>query len=287
MRREYAELLPVPVETITKARLREVLEAAAARGARVSGRHGFRYLRTVLRWARATDRIAGDPAAEITAREVTAAVGRERRRERVLSPMEIARLWRVLEQRPHDPYSQVFRVILLTGQRLGEVTGMRWDDVDLDRREWRQPTNKSDRPHVVPLSDAAAAIIARRARGSNSGHVFVSTAGTPLDGRRGNWSRATATFGAAAGVTGWTRHDLRRTFATVLASLRVDRGVIELLLNHAETAGKGGLVASIYNRHGYAAEKLAAVEKLAMHIRRLADGAAAEVIEMRSAVIAG
>ena len=56
-----------------------------------------------------------------------------------------------------------------------------------------------------------------------------------------------------------------------MASLRVDKGIIEMLLNHATTAGRGGLVASIYNRHSYDIEKRDATDKLAAYIRELAD----------------
>ena len=60
------------------------------------------------------------------------------------------------------------------------------------RAEWRQPTNKSDRPHVVPLSAAAAAIIEARPRRRGVPYVFTTSAGGRIDRRSGNFYRATA-----------------------------------------------------------------------------------------------
>jgi integrase len=155
---------------------------------------------------------------------------------------------------------------------------MRWADLDLERAEWTQVENKSDRRHVVPLSGAAAALVGGRPR--RGALVFTTAAGGRLDARSGNWDRFTKGIAERSGVAGWSRHDLRRTAATMLAELKVERVVIELLLNHSERAAKGGAVASIYNRHSYAAEKRNAVEKLAERVAAIAAGRTGKVLEL-------
>ena len=62
------------------------------------------------------------------------------------------------------------------------------------------------------------------------------------------------------GVAGWTLHDLRRTFATRLAEMKVAPHVVERLLNHKlgsianKTDGIVSAVAEVYNRAAYMSE---------------------------------
>jgi integrase len=65
-------------------------------------------------------------------------------------------------------------------------------------------------------------------------------------------------------VQPWTLHDLRRTFASDLASLGVRIEVIEKLLNHVSGSFAG--VAGIYQRHTYLEEMRAAVAAWERHI---------------------
>jgi integrase len=292
--REFRDLAALPAAEITDAHLWRVLDAATARDAQVSGWHALRYLRTVLGWALSRKLIERDPTTDLPLKDIRGRM-KERTRERVLSPDELGRLWRTLEASPGDVYSAIYRVAALTAQRVGEVAGMQWEELDLARGEWRQRTNKSDRPHLVPLSAEALDVIRaqlrreRKAGGKGRANpekvpfVFATSTGGRLDRRSGNWHRATDRFAAASGVSEWGPHDLRRTAATILAEAKVAPVVIEQLLNHAEGAGKGSLVAAIYNRHSYGMEKRQAVELLAKRIRALAVEQWAEVIEIRPA----
>ena len=163
LRREYGALFDLPLTAMTDEKLLAIADAAVARGAPCRG----------LAWA------AGAAHNLSLGGRAQADRGRPDRRlplqgpvrqmkggtrDRVLSPDEIARLWRTWEANPTDPYSGMFRLMLLTGQRRGEVAGLRWNDVDFDRREWKQLANKSSRPHRVPLSAMALEIIAAAAK---------------------------------------------------------------------------------------------------------------------------
>src|SRR4051794_36556067 len=233
--REFRDLARLPLAEITDAHLWRVLDAATARGSQVSGWHALRYLRTVLGWALSRKLIGHDPTADLPLKDIRARM-RERSRERVLSSDEFGRLWRALEADRDDVYSAIYRLVALTAQWVGEVAAMRWTDLDLARGDWRQPTNKSDRPHVVPLSSEALALIRSRPRRERVPSVFTTSTGGQLDRRSGNWHRSAARFAKASRVDGWGPHDLRRTAATVLAELRIPPVVIEQLLNHAEGA---------------------------------------------------
>jgi integrase len=159
-------------------------------------------------------------------------------RERVLSRDELRALWRGLGD---DPFSEVVRLLLLTGQRRDEIGKLTWSEVDLVRKQIVLPASrtKNGREHTLPLSTQALAIIERQPRRNSSEFVF---------GNRGvqNWSRAKLALDQRLGLAPWRLHDLRRTCATQMAELGTQPSVIETCLNHVSGTRAG--VAGIYNR---------------------------------------
>ncbi len=84
---------------------------------------------------------------------------KEKSRDRVLSDDEIKALWKDLESRA-EPTASIYRLVVLTGQRPGEVKAMRWSDMDGENIWTIPPTEtKNKREHKVPLSSNALAII--------------------------------------------------------------------------------------------------------------------------------
>ena len=81
------------------------------------------------------------------------------------------------------------------------------------------------------------------------------------------WSKSKVYIDNVSGTTGWTLHDLRRTFATNLAKLGTPPHVIEALLNHKSGEIRG--VAAIYNRHRYLDEMRKALEQYEVHLAQL------------------
>jgi integrase len=121
----------------------------------------------------------------------------------------------------------------------------------------------------VPLSSLAKEIIADLPQFGE--HVFRSRRqDKPVQG----WSKAKVRVDT--NIPGWQLHDLRRTFATQLRSLGVDRVVVSKLLNHAEAG-----VTSIYDRYAADPEKTAAMERWANRLREIISGApASNVVQM-------
>jgi integrase len=288
--REYRAFINLPATDLTHDAIEKTLDEAKARSSRVSGARGLQYLRPILSWAVDKKHIAIDPVDALGADKIKKLRKsmRHKDRDRILDVGEIVALWRAWEAEPECHYGRLMRFALLTGQRRSECAAMRWEDVDLGRREWRQTENKSSRPVVVPLSTLALEVMGEPGRGL----VFPSRGGSSAAGSAGNWSRAMEKYSTRSGVQRWTVrdqrrwtvHDIRRTFASLLAELKVDRTVVELLLNHSNSSAKGGPVAAIYNRHSYATEKAEAVERLARHLRGLiGGGTATNVIELRRA----
>ena len=139
---------------------------------------------------------------------------------------------------------------------------MRWDEIDWGNATWTIPgeRTKNGRPHTVPLSPLAVAILKGLPKRDKVVFLARGRSATPYDG----YSKAKPALDALAGITGWTLHDLRRTAATGMAKHGVPPHVVERILNHV--SGTFGGVAGIYNRFAYADEMRAALTEWEKHI---------------------
>jgi integrase len=181
-------------------------------------------------------------------------------RDRALADAEAAKVWLAA---PENDYGRIIRLLLLTGCRRDEIGGLRWSEVDLKARTITLPgvRTKNGRPHVIPLSEPAMAILGGLIHRANRDLIFGLGAG----GFSG-WSKSKAQFDKAAKLKeAWTLHDLRRTAATRMADIGVQPHVIEALLNHI--SGHKAGVAGTYNLSTYAAEKKAALDLWASHLQ--------------------
>lgn len=187
-------------------------------------------------------------------------------RDRILSDAELATIWKAV---PNDDYGRIVKLLLLTGQRREEIGGLRWSEIDDgDEALIALPSSrtKNSRPHDVPLSDIALAVLKDQKRIDGRDLVFGSG-----EGGYSGWSRSKARLDAVCNVKNWTLHDLRRTCATGMADLGVQPHIIEAVLNHV--SGHKAGVAGIYNRSSYATEKRQALDLWAGHINVVrADG---------------
>jgi integrase len=129
------------------------------------------------------------------------------------------------------------RFILLTAARREEVVEMRRRDIDVGNRVWRKPRIKStrggQRGQSLPLSEAALKLLRDLPHfdAAKPGDlVFPNSRG----GQLGNWPRFQTAINRASGTTGWHRHDLRRTAATLMQSLNVAVSTIDQILGHAD-----------------------------------------------------
>ncbi len=208
-------------------------------------------------------------------------------RAHALKPAEIATLWRAWTAIGY-PFGDVQKLLLLTAQRRGEVAEMEWGEIDLAARIWTIPAqrSKSRREHIVPLSNAAADILAGLPRFGGGPFAFTTTGGQrPVSGFSKAKS-ATATeveklvkAGDAEPVADWRIHDLRRTARTGMAELGIPEIVCERVLNHAPRGLPG-----IYNRHEYQAEKADALDRWAQRVNEIVTPPPANVLKMREAV---
>jgi integrase len=190
---------------------------------------------------------------------------KETPRDRALDDDEIVALWKASDA-AGSQYASIVRLLLLTGERWSEVTGMRSSELDQKARTWTLPPErtKNKRQHIVPLPPQAWAIIEAMPRIGDSDLVFTNNGQRPLGGRNRAKEKIDAEMKPA---TPWVFHDLRRSAATGMQRIGVQMHVIEKALNHV--SGSFGGIVSVYQTHSYAAEVRVALEKWANHIDHL------------------
>jgi integrase len=246
--RVFRSHLSTPLSTLTVGALQMTADGYAAKQ---SASFAVRCLSPVLRWAVA-------PGRAYVSRDLLdlRLPASRRSRDRVLSRDELAALLPTLRA-SDSPYADAMRLVLLTACRKGEVTTARWRHIDLNTATWTLPETKNGMQHVVPLSRQAVALLkARRPeRADPAGLAFTSK-----DKALNSWSHATAQLQQASGTVGWTRHDLRRTCATMLGEMGVMPDIVEATLNHVSIRSP---LAATYNRSRYRPQVAAALQRLA------------------------
>jgi integrase len=173
-------------------------------------------------------------------------------RERVLTKDELRKLWQALGD---DKFSEIVRLLLLTGQRRNEIGKLQWSEIDLARKLIVLPAErtKNGRAHELPLSRQALAIIERQPRRNASAFLFSNTAGFK------DFGAAKAKLDQRIGIAEWRLHDLRRSMATYMSELGVQPHHIDAVLNHY--SGHRAGVSGVYQRAKYADEMRSALQK--------------------------
>lgn len=238
------------IRSITKADILGIVDAASERGALYQANRIHAHLRKLFNWCMERGIIETSPVAG------TKSPTREQPRDRVLTDDEIRAVLSVCANEPY-PFGQFVPLLLATAQRRGEVSQMKWSQVDLDAKQWviSAELSKNGKPHVVPLNDYALRMLAAVPRFEDCDWVFTTTRRSPISG----FSKALRHIHEQSETSGWRFHDLRRTATTGMARLGIQPHVVEKVLNHI--SGKISGVAAVYNRYGYDAERLEALDK--------------------------
>ncbi len=217
-------------------------------------------------------------------------------KDRTLSDDELKAFWHALDNANLAPGTiAALRVLMLLGQRPGEISGMARSELDhiddADGPRWEIPAErmKARKAHVVPLPPLAKQIITTALQ-PDSDFVFASKYADRERLARHSMSQAMRRLidGLEADGDGVARlkanpptpHDLRRTVATGMSRLRIPREDRLAVLAHSQddTHGKH------YDRYERLDEKRVALETWERHVRKVINGGA-EIIPLRSAVL--
>jgi integrase len=162
----------------------------------------------------------------------------------------------------NDDFGVILKLLMLTGQRAGEIAGLRWSEVDAERNVISLPgeRTKNGRPHEIPIARAARELLEARPHIAGRDLVFGK-----WGGRFTGWAKPRLALDERTGpLPHWVIHDLRRSVATGMADIGIQPHIIEAVLNHV--SGHKGGIAGIYNRAQYATEKAQALARWDEHL---------------------
>jgi integrase len=207
--------------------------------------HAFAAVQTFLNWAVRRRFLSASPIAGVPSPPKSAG------RSRVLSNAELKAVWTAADRL--GTFGDIVKLLLATGQRRGEIASLQISSIDLENKTITLPREitKNGREHTFPIGPLAASFF------STTSQQFIFPARGKSSKTFNGWSKSKAALDKICGVTNWTLHDLRRTFATRLAELGISPHIIERLLNHV--TGQISGVAAIYNRASYLPEMRAAI----------------------------
>jgi integrase len=274
-----------PLEEVTRSRvrtlLRDVFEASGGQANRVRA-----LLSQMFNFAIAEERLTENPVTHV------ARMSEHSARTRTLTDGELKAFWRGLQNsdnlviRDKKAGEDVLisrgvriaiELAMFTLQRRAEVSGMRRAELDLDRKTWLIPAErtKGRAEHLVPLSDRAAALIEdalklqEMRRKGESEFVFPSPHSNDAPIEAAALSHAMADLTAALEFDDVRLHDLRRTGATGIAALGVPPYIVSKVLAHKDGGGGAAITARHYNLYAYAAEKRDALDRWSTHLEGL------------------
>jgi integrase len=159
----------------------------------------------------------------------------EGKRKRYLKGDELRLLTKALAEHEDQRVANVFRLLLLTGARKGEVLSATWDQFDFGGNVWTKPaaTTKQRQEHEIPLSPVALQLLEtmRKTSAPTARFLFPSHGTT---GHLTEVKKAWAAVCRAGGIVGLRVHDLRHSYASMLASAGYSLPTIGALLGHTQ-----------------------------------------------------
>lgn len=247
----YGHLL---AKDITATHIHEILDSICNRGSGTMANRTLEIIRKVFNYAleRPETGINCNPCERISKPTM------ETRRDRVLNSDEICAVWESFDKEPFLT-SNIFKLMFLTAQRVGEVCKIRREDIDFKERLWTIPAHyaKNKKSHRVPLNDKAIATIKevlefQLKENKLSPWLFPS----PKEGQPIQYIHKAAARVRINSKVDFIPHDLRRTATTGMASLGIPSFIFAKVINHTDRS-----VTAIYDRYSYDKEKRAALEK--------------------------
>ena len=259
----------------------ELLDAIVDRGAPIGANRTLAVIRRMFSWAVERDILGASPCVSINA------PAKENRRDRALSDSEIHTFWHGLANaRITEASRLVLKFQLMTAQRRGEVATAEWTEFDRDAGLWTIPAEKAKNGvlHIVPLAPQALDLLDTieaispepESDALPSRFLFPSPVGDkPITAS--SVSHALSKNRGRIGIENVTPHDLRRTAATAMAAMGVDRTVLAKVLNHVDSGVTGR-----YDTHSYIPEKRSALERWGRKVEAIITGEPAnkKVVEL-------
>jgi integrase len=258
-------LYPMPLSDVGRKDIARVLTSIRNRGRDIEANRTRSTLIDMFAWAMGEGLADANPVIGTNRTD-------EESRDRVLSAGELKLIW---DHSGDSEFGKIIRLLMLTGCRAREISGLRWPEIDLQAATINLPKErvKNRKAFTIPLSPTAKAIVESVPRRAGRDLLFGKANCGPYDGWTVSRDLLDKRIEAAAGerLEPWVVHDIRRSVVTHMADLGILPHIIEACVNH-QSGAKGG-VAGIYNRSTYEPEKREAMERWATRLAVIVSGA--------------
>ncbi|HEY7248218.1 MAG TPA: site-specific integrase [Xanthobacteraceae bacterium] len=212
-------------------------------------------------------------------------------RDNVAGLEEIAAVWRAAGNEPAPALRDLVQFLCLVPCRRQEAASIEFEDVELDKREWRAPAHKTKngKSHTLPMPEQVREIIQRRLKAATDAASETKTDTTaltlvfpgPKDCKAfSGWSRLLARLRKASGVQEFGFHAIRRGFVTVLGNRGFDADLLDGMLNHSASETRSG-VRGVYNRSERLQERARAMNAWAELVTAAVSGIDGRVVEFK------
>ena len=283
---------------VSREEINALLRPIVDRGSSFQANRTFATLRKMFNWAvRTQGWLKVSPCADMPRPTLKEPV-----RERELTDNEIREIWRRTEQGAEvdgrtrtmtEPIQIVMKLLLMTGQRLGEVSRAIKSEFDLEKGIWLIPggRTKNGKRHEVHLTEAACQLVDRAmelGEGLDTEYLFPNR----KTGRKGQMpgrqpidpaapNHALRRVLAESEIVDVRPHDFREAVASGMARLGVPELHVGAVLNHTRQS----VTAKHYNRHTYGPEKQRALEAWSQHLLALVgeEPEAGNVVQLNNA----
>ncbi len=238
----------LPIEEITIPDVVRVVEKIAQRGTVETAKRMKQLISQTFRYGAQRGLCVHNPASDL--RDVLPST--PDKHHPCVPVSEFPELLKAMDERREDRLGILaMKLLALTFVRTGELIGARWDEIDWARHEWHIPASrmKMKRPHVVPLSRQALAIL-KEVKDQTGGRdfVFFSARSKKKHISNGVFLMALRRMGYLGRMTG---HGFRTLASTILNEKGYAPDVIERQLAHEEN----DKIRAAYNRAEYLLER--------------------------------
>ena len=227
LKRTLTPILQRYAADICRRDIRALLDSIADRGQGREAEKRRQVCTAMFRWALSQDIVETDPTAGLTPYDQGAP------RDRVLSLEEIKLVWRWLDSGSLSPdAAEILKLELLTGARCGEISGLRVEEIDRQKWIWTLPPSRSKngRQRVTPIVGLAREMLEQRLHGVEKGPLFLLEKGVVMTSAHiGHYLLTRRT---RLPIAVFSSHDLRRTFATMLAEMGIALDLVAAIVGH-------------------------------------------------------
>ncbi len=270
---------PLPIGDVEAPDILRILRKVDAAGHGYKVRRLNSYIKRIFSFAISHGEASSNPASELVLRDLFSNPKR-RKRPAYTEPKDVGRLLRMIDGYEGSPVTRCgLQLLALVFCRPGELTTMRWAEIDFERRQWRYHVTKVGVDHIVPLSRQALAILEElRPLTGRWDYVFPGerSKARPMSN---NTLNAALRYLGIDTAREHCAHGFRATARTLLAEKGWRKDYIELQLSHRE---RDQTVAA-YAREKHLRERTEMMQDWADYLDALRHGAAVIPIHRKQA----